>query len=279
MHPGINIVVPYLDRVGTKVNIQEQIIHIPEMHVITSDNVMVDVDGHVYIRVIEPEKAAYSVGNFLQSIATLAITNIRAVMGDMELDATLSSRDKINSQVLNILDHATSAWGTKVIRVEISKIEPPKMLIEAMNMQMTAERERRAVVLRADGEREAQVLAAEGRKDAAMRDAQARVELANAEATAIKVVSEASSRYGQAALQYFATDRYVRAIEAMASAPNTRLVVIPMEAAALAGGIIQGLEILRSSKGEVQPESATKESSGLSTTSVAAPILKPVVHA
>jgi regulator of protease activity HflC (stomatin/prohibitin superfamily) len=209
---------------------------------------------------MEPEKAAYQVANLTLALTTLAMTNIRAVVGEMELDATLSSRERINSSLLTILDGATMPWGVKVSRVEIRKIEPPENLIRAMNLQMTAERERRAVVARADGEREAAIkraegekqaliLQAEGRQEAAIRDAQARVQLATAEGEATRLVSEAATRYGQSGLRYFIADRYVRAFQALASAPNTRLVVVPMESSALAGGIVQAMQLFRSDNG------------------------------
>ncbi len=260
LQPGLNFVLPYIDQVGRKLNVQEQVVDIPEQSVITRDNASVAVDGIIYYRVMEPEKAAYQVANLTVALTTLAMTNIRAVIGEMELDATLSSRERINSSLLTILDGATMPWGVKVSRVEIRKIEPPENLIRAMNLQMTAERERRAVVARADGEREAAIkraegekqaliLAAEGRQEAAIRDAQARVQLANAEGEATRLVSEAATRYGQSGLRYFIADRYVRAFQAMASAPNTRLVVVPMEASALAGGIAQAMELLRGDGG------------------------------
>jgi regulator of protease activity HflC (stomatin/prohibitin superfamily) len=260
LQPGLNFVIPYVDSVGRKLNVQEQVVDIPEQSVITRDNATVSVDGIIYYRVMEPEKAAYQVANLTLALTTLAMTNIRAVIGEMELDATLSSRERINSSLLTILDGATMPWGVKVSRVEIRKIEPPENLIRAMNLQMTAERERRAVVARADGEREAAIkraegerqaaiLSAEGRQQAAVRDAQARIALAQAEAEATRMVSEAAAQYGQAGLRYFIADRYVRAFQAMASAPNTRLVVVPMEATALAGGITQAMELLRGGDG------------------------------
>jgi regulator of protease activity HflC (stomatin/prohibitin superfamily) len=260
MQPGLNFVMPYIDRVGRKLNVQEQVVDIPEQSVITRDNASVSVDGIIYYRVMEPEKAAYQVANLTIALTTLAMTNIRSVVGEMELDATLSSRERINSSLLTILDGATMPWGVKVSRVEIRKIEPPENLIRAMNLQMTAERERRAVVARADGEREAAIkraegekqaliLQAEGRQEAAIRDAAARVQLANAEGEATRLVSEAATRYGHAGLRYFIADHYVRAFQSLASAPNTRLVVVPMESAALAGGIVQAMQLLRGDDG------------------------------
>jgi regulator of protease activity HflC (stomatin/prohibitin superfamily) len=249
LSPGLNFVLPYIDRIGRKMNVQEQVVDIPEQSVITRDNATVLVDGIIYFRVMEPDKAAYQVANLNLALTTLAMTNIRAVIGEMELDATLSSRERINSQLLVILDAATEPWGVKVSRVEIRKIEPPENLIRAMNLQMTAERERRAVVARADGEREAEIkraegekqsliLRAEGRQLAAVRDAEARLTLADAEAKATQMVSEAATKFGTSGLQYFIADRYVRAFQSLASAPNTRLVIVPMEASGLAGGIV-----------------------------------------
>lgn len=260
LQPGLNFVLPYIDRVGRKLNVQEQVVEIPEQSVITRDNATVAVDGIIYYRVMEPEKAAYQVTNLTLALTTLAMTNIRAVIGEMELDATLSSRERINTALLVILDGATMPWGVKVSRVEIRKIEPPENLIRAMNLQMTAERERRAAVaraegerqaaiLRAEGEKQALILSAEGRQQAALRDAEARVALAHAEAEATQLVSDAAAQHGNAGLQYFIADRYVRAFQAIASAPNTRLVVVPMESSALAGGITQAMQLLRAGDG------------------------------
>ena len=218
LQPGLNFVLPYVDRVGRKLNVQEQVVEIPEQSVITRDNASVSVDGIIYYRVMEPEMAAYQVTNLTLALTTLAMTNIRAVIGEMELDATLSSRERINTALLIILDGATMPWGVKVSRVEIRKIEPPENLIRAMNLQMTAERERRAAVaraegerqaaiLRAEGEKQALILAAEGRQQAALRDAEARVALARAEAEATQMVSEAATQYGQAGLRYFIADQ------------------------------------------------------------------------
>ena len=260
LQPGLNFVLPYVDRVGRKLNVQEQVVEIPEQSVITRDNASVSVDGIIYYRVMEPEKAAYQVANLTLALTTLAMTNIRSVIGEMELDATLSSRERINTALLIILDGATEPWGVKVSRVEIRKIEPPENLIRAMNLQMTAERERRAAValaegqrqaaiLRAEGEKQSLILHAEGRQQAANRDAEARVALARAEAEATQMVSDAATQHGQAGLRYFIADRYVRAFQALASAPNTRLVVVPMESAALAGGIVQAMQLLRGDDG------------------------------
>jgi regulator of protease activity HflC (stomatin/prohibitin superfamily) len=214
------------------------------------------VDGVIYYRVLEAEKAAYQVQDLKLALETLAMTNIRAVIGELDLDATLSSRERINTQLLVTLDGATAPWGVKVSRVELRKIEPPENLIRAMNLQMTAERERRATVMKADGEREAAImraegnkrgliLSAEGRQEAAQRDAAARERLAEAEAFATRVVAEAAAKGGEPALRYFISDRYVQAFQSIVSSPNSRLVVVPMEASALAGGITQALQLLR----------------------------------
>ena len=208
---------------GRKLNVQEQVVEIPEQSVITRDNATVAVDGIIYYRVMEPEKAAYQVTNLTLALTTLAMTNIRAVIGEMELDATLSSRERINTALLIILDGATMPWGVKVSRVEIRKIEPPENLIRAMNLQMTAERERRAAVaraegerqaaiLRAEGEKQALILSAEGRQQAALRDAEARVALAGAEAQATQMVSDAAAQHGQAGLRYFIATSYVTGV-------------------------------------------------------------------
>ena len=256
LQPGLNFILPFIDRVGRKLNVQEQVLDIPEQTVITADNATVSADGVIYFRVLEAEKAAYQVQYLGQALTTLAMTNIRAVIGGLALDAALSSRERINTQLLAILDGATSPWGVKVSRVELRKIEPPENLIMAMNLQMTAERERRATVAKAEGEREAAVnraqgnkqsliLAAEGRQEAANRDAEARERLAAAEAAATRMVAEAAANGGEPALRYFIADRYVEAFKLLANSPNSKMIVVPMEASALAGGIAQALTLLK----------------------------------
>ena len=267
LNPGLHFLLPFIDRIGRRLNVQEQVLDIPEQSVITNDNATVTVDGVIYYRVLEADKAAYQVADLPRALDTLAMTNIRAVIGALELDATLSSRDGINTSLLAILDGATSAWGVKVSRIELRRIEPPENLIRAMNLQMTAERERRAMVMKAEGEREAAVkvaegnkaslmLLAEGRQAAAEHDAAARERLALAEANATRMVGEALADGGEPALRYFIADRYVQAFQAMAASPNSRLVVVPMEASALAGGITQVLSLLKT-----PPEPAAAASS------------------
>jgi len=245
LQPGLNLIVPFVDGVGHRLNVQEVVLDIPEQAVITRDNATVATDGIVYYRVMDPAKAAYAVQDLRQALTSLAMTNIRSVVGELDLDATLSGRDRINTTLLTVLDGATEPWGVKVSRVEIRKIEPPDNLIRAMNLQMTAERERRAAVARAEGEKQALVLQAEGRRDAAMRDAEARERLAEAEANATRMVAEAAAGAGSDALRYFIAQKYVAAFETLAGNPSSRLVVVPMESAALAGGVTQALELLR----------------------------------
>ncbi|WP_200845319.1 SPFH domain-containing protein [Roseomonas sp. 18066] len=256
LQPGLNFLVPYIDGIGHKVNVQETVLDIPEQAVITRDNANVSVDGVVYYRVMDPERAAYQVQNLTLALTALSMTNIRAIIGEMDLDAALSSRDKINTYLLSVLDGATDPWGVKVTRVEIRKIEPPANLVAAMNTQMIAERERRATVARAQGEREAsiaraegekaaQILEAEGRLEAASRDAEARERLALAEAEATRSVAAAARDGGDAALNYFIAERYIRAFGELAANPASKLVVVPVEASALAGGITGALEVFR----------------------------------
>jgi regulator of protease activity HflC (stomatin/prohibitin superfamily) len=245
LEPGLNLIVPFVDRIGRRLNVQEIVLDIPEQAVITRDNATVATDGIVYYRVMDPAKAAYAVQDLQQALTSLAMTNIRSVVGELDLDATLSGRDRINTTLLAVLDGATEPWGVKVSRVEIRKIEPPENLIRAMNLQMTAERERRAAVARAEGEKQALVLQAEGRRDAAMRDAEARVSLAEAEANATRMVAEAAAGAGADALRYFIAEKYVKAFEALAHNPASRLVIVPMESAALAGTVTQAMELFR----------------------------------
>ena len=248
LHPGLNLMTPFVERVGRKMNVQEIVIDIPEQAVITRDNAAVVVDGIMYYRVLDAERAAYGAQNLVQALTSMAMTNIRSVIGALDLDGALSGREEINTRLLETLDHATDPWGVKVSRVELRKIEPPANLVVAMNMQMTAERERRATVARANGEREAEiaraegakqahVLEAEGRLAAALKDAEARVALAEAEAKATQVVAAAAQGSGSEALRYFVATKYVEAIAALAANPSGRTLVIPVESGGLAGGI------------------------------------------
>ena len=252
LHPGLNLMTPFMERIGHRMNVQEIVLEIPEQAVITKDNAAVVVDGIMYYRVLDAEKAAYGAQNLVQALTSMAMTNIRSVIGALDLDGALSGREEINGRLLETLDHATAPWGVKVSRVELRKIEPPANLVVAMNLQMTAERERRATVARANGEREAEiaraegakqarVLEAEGRLGAAMKDAEARVTLAEAEAKATLAVANAAQGAGAEALRYFVATKYVEAIGALAANPTGRTLVIPIESSALAGGITQAL--------------------------------------
>lgn len=256
LDPGLNIITPFAERIGHKMNVQEIVIEIPEQAVITRDNAAVAVDGIMYYRVLDAAKAAYGAQNLVQALTSMAMTNIRSVIGAMDLDGALSGREEINSRLLETLDHATTPWGVKVSRVELRKIEPPANLVTAMNLQMTAERERRATVARANGEREAEVaraegakqatvLEAEGRLSAAVKDAEARVTLAEAEAKATLVVAEAAKGTGGEALRYFVALKYIDAIGALAANPTGRTLVIPLESSGLAGGITQALAAMQ----------------------------------
>ena len=256
LNPGLNLMLPLVEQVGHKMNVQEIVLDIPEQAVITRDNAAVVVDGIMYYRVLDPAKAAYGAQNLVQALVSMAMTNIRSVIGAMDLDGALSGREEINAKLLVTLDHATAPWGVKVSRVELRKIEPPANLVAAMNLQMTAERERRATVARAMGEREAAiaraegakqatVLEAEGRLESAKQDAEARERLADAEAKATQAVAAAAAGAGGEALRYFIAQRYVDAIKALAANPNGRTLVIPVESVGLAGGIAQALEAMR----------------------------------
>jgi regulator of protease activity HflC (stomatin/prohibitin superfamily) len=244
MDPGLHIIVPMVDRVGHRIVIQETVLDIPEQAVITKDNAAVLVDGIVYYRVMDVVKAAYQVAGLANALEALAMTNLRSVIGSMTFDETLSKREEISFQLMTVLDAATDPWGVKVTRVELRKVEPPASLVEAMNLQMTAERRRRAVVAEAEGRREAVVLEARGRKEAADLDAQARERLAEAEARAVESVARAAEGAGSAALSYFIAEKYIKALEALAANPAAKTLIIPMETASMAGGIAQVMATL-----------------------------------
>ena len=260
IRPGLNLIVPYIDRVGHKLNMMETVFDIQSQEVITRDNAMVRADGVVFFQVLDAAKAAYEVNDLERAIDNLTMTNIRTVMGSMDLDELLSQRDKINAQLLIVVDSATTPWGVKVTRIEIKDIQPPQDLVDSMARQMKAEREKRAIILeaegarqseilRAEGEKQAVVLEAEGRKEAAFRDAEAREREAEAEAKATLMVSQAISKGDVNAINYFVAQKYVDALQHIGSAPNQKLVLMPLEASGVIGSIAGLAEIAKEALG------------------------------
>ena len=244
--PGFNFIFPFIDRVGRKVNMMEQVLDIPGQEIITKDNAMVGVDAVVFFQVLDPAKAAYEVSDLFVAIMQITTTNLRTVMGSMDLDETLSKRDEINARLLSVVDHATSPWGVKLTRVEVKDIRPPADISNAMARQMKAEREKRAQILeaeglraaeilRAEGEKQGQILQAEGRREAAFRDAEAREREAEAEAKATTMVSEAITNGNAQAINYFIAQKYVDAVSQFATSPNAKTILFPVEATQLIG--------------------------------------------
>jgi regulator of protease activity HflC (stomatin/prohibitin superfamily) len=235
--PGLNIIIPFIDRIGAKMNMMEQVLDVPTQEVITRDNAIVAVDGVAFYQVLSAPQAAYQVLGLENAILNLTMTNIRSVMGSMDLDELLSNRDAINERLLKIVDEAANPWGIKMTRVEIKDINPPANLVESMARQMMAERNKRAQILEAEGLKQAQVLEAEGRKEAAFRDAEARERAAEAEARATQVVSEAIAKGDVQAINYFVAQKYTEAIAKIGSATNSKVVMLPIEAASLIGSL------------------------------------------
>lgn len=246
--PGLHFIMPVVDRIGAKMNMMEQVLDVPTQEVITKDNAMVSVDGVVFYQVLAAAKAAYEVNDLELAILNLTMTNIRTVMGSMDLDELLSQRDKINHQLLKVVDDATQPWGIKVTRIEIKDIAPPKDLVDSMARQMKAERDKRAnildaegfrqaAILKAEGEKQGAILQAEGRREAAFRDAEARERAAEAEAKATAMVSEAISKGNVQALNYFVAQKYIDALQHVAAAPNQKLILMPLEAGGVIGAI------------------------------------------
>jgi regulator of protease activity HflC (stomatin/prohibitin superfamily) len=256
LKPGLNLIIPLVDRIGARMNMMETVLDVPSQEVISKDNAMVTVDGVVFYQVLDAARAAYEVRNLELAILNLAMTNLRTVMGSMDLDELLSQRDRINIQLLHVVDDATSPWGIKVTRIEIKDIAPPRDLVESMGRQMKAERDRRAVILeaegvrqaqilRAEGEKQAAILEAEGRREAAFRDAEARERSAEAEAKATQMVSQAIAGGNIQAINYFVAQKYVEALAQIASAPNQKLVLMPLEASGIIGAVAGVAELAR----------------------------------
>jgi regulator of protease activity HflC (stomatin/prohibitin superfamily) len=260
LQPGLNLIVPFFDRIGKKMNMMEQVIDIPSQEIITKDNAIVTVDGVAFFQVFDAAKASYEVANLHMAIVTLTMTNIRSVMGGMDLDQVLSHRDEINERLLRVVDAAVSPWGVKVNRIEIKDIVPPADLVASMARQMKAEREKRAEILTAEGQRQSEILRAEGakqsrileaegRREAAFRDAEGRERLAQAEAKATEVVSQAVASGDIAALNYFIADKYLKAFGQLAESPNQKVLILPMEATSVLGSLAGIGEIAKATFG------------------------------
>lgn len=235
--PGLNIIVPFIDRIGSRMNMMEQVLDVPSQEVITRDNATVGVDGVAFYQVLNAPQAAYQVAGLQNAILNLTMTNIRTVMGSMDLDELLSNRDAINERLLRVVDEAASPWGIKITRVEIKDINPPKDLVDSMGRQMKAEREKRAEILEAEGRKRAQVLEAEGRREAAFLDAEARERSAQAEAKATDMVSEAIGKGDIQAINYFVAQKYTEAMATIGSSTNNKIVLMPLEASSLIGSL------------------------------------------
>ena len=258
LEPGLGFIVPVVDSIGARMSMMETVLEVPSQSVITRDNAVATVDAIVFYQVLDAAKAAYEVSNLQLAILNLVMTNIRTVMGSMNLDELLSERDRINTQLLAVVDAATASWGVKVQRVEIKDIAPPPELIAAMARQMKAEREKRAnvleaegfkmaAVLKAEGEKQAVILAAEARREAAFRAAEARERQADAEAKATTSVSEAIGRGSIQAINYFVAQRYIDAIGRLAGTPNQKVILMPLESASMIGSLAGIAELARES--------------------------------
>ncbi|MFN4287240.1 MAG: SPFH domain-containing protein [Brevundimonas sp.] len=273
LSPGISFLTPFVEGIGRRMNMMEQVLDVPTQEVITKDNAMVKVDGIVFIQVMDAAAAAYRVDDLNYAIAQLCMTNLRTVVGSMELDEVLSQRDSINTRLLHVIDAATEPWGVKVNRIEIKDLTPPTDITNAMARQMKAERERRAVITEADGEKQAAIaraegakqsaiLQAEGRKEAAFRDAEAREREAEAEARATAMVSEAIARGDVNAINYFVAQKYVEAFAQLATSPQQKTVIVPADLASLVGSIAGVGELVNMAKDQQRNDPGTPRGGG-----------------
>ena len=264
LSPGLNMIVPFVDRIGSKMNMMETVLEVPSQEVITKDNATVTANGITFYQVMDAARAAYEVNRLENAILNLTMTNIRSVMGSMDLDELLSNRDEINQRLLRVVDAAAEPWGVKITRIEIKDIDPPRNLVDSMARQMMAEREKRAAILEAEGKRQAeilkaegqkqaQILEAEGRREAAFRDAEARERSAEAEAKATQMVSDAIAAGDVQAINYFVANNYIKALEAIARSPNQKILMMPLEAASVIGAIGGIAEIARETFGGDKP--------------------------
>ena len=248
LKPGLNLIVPFIESVGAKMNMMEQVLDVPTQEVITKDNATCSVDGVTFFQVLDAPKAAYEVSGLENAILNITMTNLRTVMGSMDLDELLSKRDEINTRILHVVDDAVAPWGIKMTRIEVKDINPPVDLVDAMARQMKAERlkrasileaegDRQAAILRAEGEKQSQILEAEGNREAAFREAEAREREAQAEAEATRVVSDAIGSGNSQAINYFVAQKYTEALQTIGSARNQKVILMPMEATALLGSL------------------------------------------